>query len=101
MDKKNTIIGVSLLVAAFAIFFLAPRAPAPSRPANAQAATASGTPASAAAAASTAGSASSANAAGVYAPVRASAAGGQLASLSNDFIEARLPAWAERSSKSS
>ena len=102
MDKKNTTIGVLLLLAAFAVLFYAPRSvPPTTSPTPPQAAseaveksapaTAAGTPA--------AGSAATAPAAGpaavpangtTFAAIHRAAANATVTTLANDFIEARL-----------
>ncbi|MBL9199726.1 MAG: YidC/Oxa1 family insertase periplasmic-domain containing protein [Opitutaceae bacterium] len=95
MDKKNTTIGVVLLLAAFALMYLAPKPPAPpAPPPAAPAPTAdSAAPASAPAAApGAAGTASSANtpaaATTLLATVHREAADARSASLENEFIKA-------------
>ncbi len=85
MDKKNTLIGASLLAAAFAVFMLAPKSPAPTQPATAQPATDSATtPGSVAPAATTAAPN------GTFATIARDAAEATLTTLANEFIEARL-----------
>ena len=103
MDKKNTTIGVVLLLAAFAVFILGPKSPPPTQPTNAQpAATASQAPASvapgaaattqpeAAAAGGTTPAAPAVAPSGEFAAVHREAAGANIVALSNEFIEARF-----------
>lgn len=85
MDKKNTTIGAILLIAAFAVMFLAPKSPAPTRPENAQVATAATTSPEAAPATATAASPS-----GTFAAINKDSTEAKVTTLSNDYIEARL-----------
>lgn len=86
MDKKNAIIGATLLVAAFAVLTFGPKSAPPTAPNNAQTATApgtppgsvEGTPAGVAAPSST------------FAAISRDAASAQVVTLANEFIEARL-----------
>lgn len=91
MDKKNTIIGVALLLAAFAIFKFAPRSPAPTTPTNAQVATAPST-AGVAAGTNTSSTTAPAPAAASseFATINRDAANAKVTMLENEFIEARL-----------
>ncbi|PTY00646.1 YidC/Oxa1 family insertase periplasmic-domain containing protein [Opitutus sp. ER46] len=88
MDKKNTIIGASLLIAAFALFFLAPRSAPTTQPAIAQSATSSSTPAAAPVAAGN-GAVTPAPST-TFATVAQDAANARITILANDYIEARL-----------
>jgi YidC/Oxa1 family membrane protein insertase len=101
MDKKNTTIGVLLLLAAFAVFIFAPRSTTPTQPHNASSATSTATPATAtptasaplstAPAATQPASPAAANgAAEMYATINRDTAGATVTTLANDFIEARL-----------
>jgi YidC/Oxa1 family membrane protein insertase len=94
MDKKNTIIGVVLLIAAFAIFKFAPHSAPPTQPKNAQVATAPGAATTTPAAAPTAGTATpvqpAAPSTGEFAPINKDAASATVTTLGNEFIEARL-----------
>lgn len=92
MDKKNTIIGVALLLAAFAIFKFAPRSPAPTTPTNAQVATAPSTPGVPGAGTSTTSTTAPAPAAAnsEFAAINRDAANAKVTTLENEFIEARL-----------
>lgn len=88
MDRKNFTIGVVLLLAAFAMLFLAPRSPAPTRPGNTPPGTTETYPPA------TAGSAQP-PAAGpapttTFAAVSRDSAGATVTILANEFIEARL-----------
>lgn len=87
MDKKNTLIGATMLLAAFAIFMLAPHSAPPPAPAAAQPATAAGAaaPATGAAAAPTMTAPSS-----EFAAINHDAKGAAITVLANDYIEARL-----------
>lgn len=95
MDKKNTTIGVLLLLAAFAIIYFAPR-PAPPPPGPAPEVAAPGTPAVAAPAqagaapgvAAPAPVANPVNAA--FAAMNQDSADATVTTLSNDFVEARF-----------
>lgn len=84
MDKKNTIIGVSLLVAAFAIFFFSPRSAPTTNASNAQVAT---TPENATANATTPSASAPSS---TFAAINKDAANAQVTVLANDYIEARL-----------
>ncbi|MBI5768451.1 MAG: membrane protein insertase YidC [Verrucomicrobia bacterium] len=105
MDKKNTIIGVALIAAAFAFMLLQPKpTPPPAKPADTTpAAAAAGTPAATAAAAPTAGATAPAAtpattaaapgatvASGTFATAARDTAGASVTSLVNDFIEVRF-----------
>ena len=87
MDKKNTIIGAVLLVAAFAVFKFAPTSAPPSKASNAQVATAPATPATAS---SNPAEAPAASAPAAPSAVNRDAANAQVTVLANDFIEARF-----------
>ncbi|MEO5959812.1 MAG: hypothetical protein ABIR80_11890, partial [Opitutaceae bacterium] len=95
MDKKNATIGVVLLLAAFAMIYLAPKSPPPTKPANAQTAAtapASGTLPEAAPAASgqAVTPAPGVPASSVPATVHRDAANAVVTTLANEFIEAHL-----------
>lgn len=85
MDKKNTIIGVTLLVAAFAVFLLAPRSAPPTNSANAQPATAP----SGAVIAEPSGAATAPAKSGAP-TIAQDSADAKITLLANDFIEARF-----------
>jgi YidC/Oxa1 family membrane protein insertase len=96
MDKKNTTIGVVLLLAAFAVIYFAPRpAPPPLPPpgsenntpatATAPGATPTSLPGSTTSSPSPAAAANTA-----FAAVNAESAGAQITILKNDYIEARF-----------
>ena len=95
MDKKNTTIGVLLLLAAFAIIYFAPR-PAPPPPGPAPDMVAPGTPPATAPAAvgATPGVAAPAPMANpvnaAFAAMSQDAADANVTTLSNDFVEARF-----------
>jgi YidC/Oxa1 family membrane protein insertase len=97
MDKKNTTIGVLLLLAAFAALYFAPKSPPPTRPDNAQTATSqNGTPGTApsspqsgAPGATTAAAPAPANN-GTFATIARDANNATITTLANDFIEARF-----------
>jgi YidC/Oxa1 family membrane protein insertase len=93
MDKKNFTIGVVLLIAAFAVLYLAPKSAPPTDVRNAQpAATPSQAPATAAAGTPTTSTGAPATPAPAteLAAVSAQAATAQVLTLSNNYIEARL-----------
>jgi YidC/Oxa1 family membrane protein insertase len=93
MDKKNTTIGVLLLLAAFAVLRFGPKSAPPTNPSNVQVATSPTTPATATTATAQApGAAPAANAtaANTFAAVNRDAAEATVTTLSNDVIEARL-----------
>ncbi len=87
MDKKNTTIGVVLLLAAFAIIYFSPKPPpAPPAPVAAPATPAApGTPAAAASPAAPVNAPT-----GAFAAVTADPAAAQITTLANDFVEVRL-----------
>jgi YidC/Oxa1 family membrane protein insertase len=87
MDKKNTIIGALLLITAIALFWFGPKAPAPTRPADAQVATSSSTPATNGATTTAAAAPAENN---TFATINRDAENAQVTTLANDFIEARL-----------
>ncbi len=93
MDKKNTLIGVLLLAAAFAIFIFGPKSTPPTKPENVQPATSAATPGGTAAAPTTANAApppaAPVTSAG-YAPIAVAAKDATVTKLGNDFIEARF-----------
>jgi YidC/Oxa1 family membrane protein insertase len=96
MDKKNTTIGVILLLTAFAVMFFAPKSVPPAQPSSAQpAATASQSP-STPGAPSTGTSAPSATATtpggapSQFASINVEAPATRITPLSNEFIEVRL-----------
>ena len=95
MDKKNLTIGITLLIAAFAMLYFAPRSAPPSQPSNVQPAAA----ASQAPAADKAGAPSSASTqpatplptpSSEFAAVNQEAAAAKTTTLGNDYIEARF-----------
>ncbi|HVU33118.1 MAG TPA: membrane protein insertase YidC [Opitutaceae bacterium] len=85
MDKKNTIIGVVLLIAAFAIFMFGPHSAPPTQPANSQVATAPATTP-----APNGSTAAPPAPAGEFAPINHDAASATVTTLDNDYIQARL-----------
>ncbi len=86
MDKKNTTIGVLLLIAAFAMIYFGPK-PAPTPPAPAPVQT---DPAAPAGPSATPGAPAAAVANTAFAAVNRDAAGASVTTLANDFIEARF-----------
>src|SRR5262249_30808998 len=107
MDKKNTTIGVVLLIAAFAALMFAPKSPPPTKPENAQTATnqaatpagstvatappASGPPATpGAAGTATTPTTAPAPMNGVFAPLAKEPKDAVVTTLANDTIEARF-----------
>ncbi len=97
MDKKNTAIGVVLLLAAFAVLYFAPKPlpPSPALAATATAPTATPTASPTPAGTSTAGPSTAANAPApanqtAFAAISHDAANAVITTLSNEFIEARL-----------
>ena len=91
MDKKNTTIGVVLLLAAFAMIYYGPKAPPPPPPAPPAAAAPAGTPG---APAGTPGAPGTATATApvntAFASIARDSAEATVTTLGNDFIEARF-----------
>jgi len=83
MDKKNTTIGVTLVLAAIAVLFFAPRSPAPTQPSNAPASAVAGN-------ASIAASSTAAPSDSAYTAPTRDAASSRVVTLANDVAEIRL-----------
>ena len=92
MDKKNTTIGVVLLLAAFAVIYFAPRAPAPAIPPPTEKSIPSGGPASSTGSptSGTQPSTLTPEAAAALASVRPDSTETAPTTLRNDYIEARF-----------
>src|SRR5688572_12554434 len=92
MDKKNTTIGVVLLLAAFAVIYFAPRAPAPAIPPPTEKSIPSGGPASSTGSptSGTQPSTVTPEAATALASVRPDSTETAPTTLRNDYIEARF-----------
>lgn len=89
MDKKNTTIGVLLLLGAFALIYFTPRpTPPPPAPASAAPATTNGTSATPAAPGLAPSASTAVNTA--FAAINRDSAEATVTSLANDFIEARF-----------
>jgi YidC/Oxa1 family membrane protein insertase len=91
MDKKNTLIGGLLLIAAVVVLYFAPRSAPPTKPTNVQPATAPGTPLPVAAPAGAAAAATPVAApTGDFAPITREVPEEKPVILANDFIEVRF-----------
>jgi YidC/Oxa1 family membrane protein insertase len=92
MDKKNTTIGVVLLLAAFAVIYFSPRAPAPAIPPPGQTPAPSGTatPSTDTPTASTQPGTATPTATAAFASVQTESTEAQVTILRNEYIEARF-----------